>query len=441
MKKTVPIFLSFLVLLSTVFFPLTASAATFNIGFNTTSKSVMLINLDTDTTVYEKNIDDKRSIASLTKIMTYIVTVENVPDLEGTKVTINKDVIDSLLGTGSSLANLKAGDVLSIKQLLYGMMIPSGNDAALCLAHYVGKGDINKFVDMMNKKATDLGCKNTHFTNPHGLYDPNHYSSARDLYIISEHALALPLFSEITNTTTSYIFGEDRPPLVTTNSMIDSVRGGQYYYRYAKGIKTGHFTEAGYCLVSTAIKNGYTYMCIALGSPSVDESGNKITKNGAMIDSRELYKWAFSSLRIKNVLDSDEPINEVSVKLAWNKDKTLLVPAKNYSTILPNGVEVSSIEIEANTPNEIYAPIKAGEKIGTATLKYANQKLATIDLVASENIKRNNFLYVLYVIKKIFTSPWFIFILCILVALLVAYIWLMMKHNTVNRKNRIKRFK
>ena len=126
-------------------------AVAFNIDFNTTSESISLINLDLNTVVYEKNPNQRRGPASVTKIMTYIVAVENVPDLKGTVVNVKDETLDSLLGTGSSLSGLRAGDRLTVYELLHCLMIPSGNDAALVLADYVGSGDISKFVSLMNQ--------------------------------------------------------------------------------------------------------------------------------------------------------------------------------------------------------------------------------------------------------------------------------------------------
>lgn len=147
-----------LVVLACVFAP-TAGAASFTNSVATKSESILLVNTDTGQTVYEKEADTKRYPASTTKIMTYIVVIENVDDIENTRVTIKKDVLDKLKGTGSSVANLEAhiGKTMSVKDLLYSMMVPSGNDAAMTLADYVGGGSIDKFVDMMNDKAKELG--------------------------------------------------------------------------------------------------------------------------------------------------------------------------------------------------------------------------------------------------------------------------------------------
>ena len=416
-----------------IFSNVIAQAVTFNIDFETDSESISLVNLDMDTVVYEKNPHQRRGPASVTKIMTYIITVENVPDLEGTVVNVKDETLDSLLGTGSSLSGIQKGDRLTVYQLLHCLMIPSGNDAALVLADYVGGGDVSKFVDLMNQKAVELGCNNTHFMNPHGLPERNHYTTSSDMAKIARYAMTLPHFSEITNQVVSTIIVEDRP-LVTTNKLIDKVRGGDYYYKYAKGIKTGHADETtGYCLVSTAVSDGYTYLCVALGSPD---------EGGAEVDSKNLYRWAFNSLEIKQVMNSDTPIGEVKVNYAWNKDSMMLTAQGSLSTILPVSVSSSSIEVVTNIPDSVNAPIVAGQKIGTATLKYANQDLETVDLLASEDVPINYFVFFIDMVTALATSKWFIACIIIVIVLLTFYILLTTRYNKnkkIKKQNEISR--
>ncbi len=436
MKKTLRVLLSLILLgnfLSTTY----ASAASFNIDFETSCDSISLMNLDTDSIVYEKNPDKRRSPASITKIMTYIIVTQNVNDLEGTKVTATKETIDELLGTDSSVANIKAGDEFSVYQLLHGMMIASGNDAALILANYIGNGNTSTFVDMMNEKAYDLGCENTHFVNPHGLYDPNHYTTTNDMLKITKYALTMPYFSEITNKTVSYILGDDLP-LVTTNRLIDPINGGSYYYRYAKGIKTGHLDEAGYCLASSAVRGGYTYLCIAMGAPINSENDNDI--NGAMIDSKTLYMWAFKNLEIKTVLSEKQPIGETNLKYAYKKDKLMLQPAKDLSAILPVDVDVSSVQIVKDYPQEVEAPIHEGQKIGTATVYYANNPISTIDVVSGETVQRNQLIYAIALLNTIVTSKIFIALVIILILLFAAYAFLVAMQNK-QKKEKMKKYK
>lgn len=184
------IFTLCIILSSTV----SAGAITYSNDIKTESDSILLVNMDTGQPVFEKDADSKRYPASTTKIMTYIVAVEHIDDLDNTRIPIKQSVLDVLDGTGSSIANVEAhvDETMSAIDLLYSMMVPSGNDAAVVLADYVGGGDIDAFVDMMNEKAQELGCENTHFSNPDGLHDENHYTTARDLYKMATYALTLP---------------------------------------------------------------------------------------------------------------------------------------------------------------------------------------------------------------------------------------------------------
>ena len=417
-----------------------SSAANYNIDFTPTCEAIYLVSLDTNAPVFEKNIDKKMYPASLTKVMTYIVVAEHVKDFDNTQITVKKAIINSLLGTGSSIANLKADEVLTVTQLLHCLMIKSGNDAALVLADYVGNGDVNNFVDMMNEKAAELGCTGTHFANPHGLHDVDHYSTARDLATITKHAMTLPQFMDICSMSTSYILGNDRYPLVTTNSMIDQSRGGKYYYRYARGIKTGHTEESGWCLISSSTYNGYSYLCVALGAPFKDTNG-KITDNYAMLDSKALYKWAFTNLELKQVFKKNDPISEIKLKLTTNKDSTILYPAENYSALLPKSVSTTSIDVKIEKPESVDAPINVGQKLGTAILSYANKELARVDLVAAEDVDCNIILYAIQCITNIICSVWFRIALGVVAFLVLAYLFFCLSYNKKARRKRRKRSK
>ena len=441
MKKKLVCFLS-VVLTVWLLLPLGAFAASFQIDFDTACDALQLVNLDTGTVVYEKNADKRREPASTTKIMTYIVVYENVEDPDNTTVTISEKIRDELLGTGSSLSGIEVGDVLTVKQLLCCMMIPSGNDAALALADFVGGGDVQKFVDMMNEKAAELGCTNTHFMNPHGLHDDEHYTTARDLAIITQYAMMLPDFMDITNTTNIYYkpYGgpdaEEKRLLVTTNRLIHKNLDPQYYYQYAQGIKTGSHDQAGYCLVSTATKNGMSYLCVALGAPSVDESGNRISEHGECTDSINLYEWAFGNLGFRTLADTEDAVTEIELRFAWNKDTLLLVPQESFTTILPDDISSSSILATPNIPDYIEAPVKKGDVIGTVTYSYADQTLATINLVAGESVERSELLKSASTVKDIVTSTWFLAIVGVILFLVVIYIILALIYNRKKKKLR-----
>ena len=439
--KSVAAFVTMLTLLAS-YFVVDAGAATFTADVDTTSWALYLLNMDTNTVVYEKNSTEKMYPASTTKIMTYIVTVENVGDLKSTRVLVDEEILAMLDGTGSSLSGLQeyTNEYVTVYDLLNCLMIKSGNDAALLLANYVG-GSIQGFVDMMNEKAEELGCKNTHFKNPHGLHDDDHYTTAEDLAIMTQYAQTLPEFNEISNSVSAYLTVDENKeyPLITTNYMIDETRGGDYYYPYAKGVKTGTTDEAGYCLVSTASKDGYTYMCVALKAPSVDKDGEEVETNGAMVDSKTLYEWAFNNLEIKTVIDEETPVCEIPVDLAMSQDTVLLVPQRSYSTILPKDVDSSSIDVTTDIPESLTAPVIEGNVIGKATISYANQELTTVNLIAGETVERSKALYFLETVKKIINSQWMIFAIIVVAVLFIIYAVITVAYNSKKKKKKAKR--
>ena len=427
--------------------PCRAQAAVFDAGFEPSSKAVELVNLDTGMSVYEKNPQEKREPASTTKIMTYIIVAEQIADLQGTQVTVRQEVLDQLLGTGSSMSGIEAGDVATVYQLLNCMMVPSGNDAALVLADYVGGGDVSKFVDLMNEKAQELGCTGTHFANPHGLHDENHYTTAADLAKISRYAMKLPYFMDICSQL-SYSYTPVGGPntsttltLTTTNLMLLSTYD-QYYYRYAKGIKTGHTDESGYCLVTSASADGYSYLCVLLGAPDVDESGKEIETHSEMLDAAKLFRWALTSLELKKIISTDDTLGEVKLSYAWNKDTLRLQAAQSFSAILPKDVSASSIVITKSVPESVEAPVKKGDVIGTATLSYANETLATVNLVAAESVERSELLHTTDAVNSVLTSKWFLLTAAAIVFLLAVYIILAVIYNRKRKKLRkVKRYR
>lgn len=420
-------------------------AISFSNSVDVKSKSVLVVSMDSGQVVYERDPDSKRFPASTTKIMTYIVAVENIPDIENTRVEIKQSIIDSLKNTGSSMANLgdHVGKTVSVIDLLYSMMVPSGNDAALTLADYVGGGDISKFVDMMNEKAKALGCQNTHFKNPDGLHDPDHYTTARDLYIISTYALTLPYFEKISNATEYKCEGDDSY-LVTTNYLIDEARGGEYYYSYAKGIKTGTTDEAGRCLVTTASADGYSYMIVLLGAPYKE---GEMEEYYTFTDAADLFRWALVDLEMQTIKSAQTPVCEQKVKNAWGRDSVSLVPEKNLNAIVPKDIKPGNIVVETDVPEVANAPLYPDKPVGTASVYYVEegkekQLIAKVNLVPTEQIDKSGILEVLDIAGTIFKSYWFLIIIGIIVLLLIIYIIAAKVHRARQKRNRkVKRYR
>ncbi|MBQ6387835.1 MAG: D-alanyl-D-alanine carboxypeptidase [Ruminococcus sp.] len=260
------------------------------------SQTAILINMDNQQPVYEKAADKRMFPASTTKIMTYIIARESIDDLDATRIQVKQELLDQLLDSGCSMAHLNqhVGETMSARDMFYSMLLPSGTDATLALADYVGNGNLDTFVEMMNDKAKTLGCKNTHFTNPSGLHDDNHYTTARDLSTITQYALSVPDFATITNTK-EWLCEGDTEPLTNTNYMIDPAHP-EFYYPAARGIKTGTTDQAGRCLVTSADSRNRKFLLVLMGAPYQE---GKYVEYDTFTDAKDIFNWALNELQLK----------------------------------------------------------------------------------------------------------------------------------------------
>ncbi len=430
MKKAVALIIIAVIFISTT---ISAGALDYGCDVDTTTSAVYVENLDTDTVVLDKASEQKMYPASTTKIMTYIVVAENVSDFENTMVKIDEDVLADMDPESSVMGLLDhIGEEFSVLDLLYGLMLPSGNDAALVLARYVGES-IDGFADMMNKKAETLGCKNTHFVNPNGLFDENHYTTARDMAVITKYAMTLDRFKEITNTK-SYMPKGFSEPIETTNYMIDSSQeGGKYYYEYAKGIKTGYTAEAGKCLVSTAQRDGYTYLCVALGADYSEVE----QINYAMLDSAEIYDWAFNNLSYQTLYSKDEAIKSVAVDYTLGNKTTDIVAQSDIKTLLNNSYDKLLLTYNIECEDKVAAPIKKGDVLGKLTIYYDNEEVGSANLVASEDIKRSFLVYAAHKTGEFISSHlWLVILLLIIIVLIIVLLLLNKRQKRIQREKR-----
>lgn len=413
-------------------------AVTYSNDVDIKSKAVLLVSMDTGQTVFEKNADEKMYPASTTKIMTYIVAYESIPNIESERIEVKKAVIDKLLNTGSSMAFLSdhIGEKVSGKDLLYSLMVPSGNDAAMVLADYIGNGDIQVFVDKMNAKAEELGCENTHFANPDGLHDDEHYTTARDLLKITKYALTLPNFETISNTVRYTCEGDDTA-LVTTNGLIDS--NSEYYYTYAKGIKTGTTDEAGRCLVTTASADGQSYLLILLGAPYKEgEQEDYFT----FTDAAALFRWCLVQLELATITTTETPQCETKLNYAMSKEYITLVPEHDINAVVPADRKPEDIVIKNDVPESLDAPLKRDQVVGTCSVYYKDPKtgseqlIGTVNLLPAEAVDRSAAKTVVDVFGTILKSYWFLFLIGAIVLVMVIYLIAAKIHRNRKRKRR-----
>jgi D-alanyl-D-alanine carboxypeptidase (penicillin-binding protein 5/6) len=437
-KKLLSVILIAIIIFSTFFI---GASASFNSLLETESDIVLLINTDTETVILDKNANKKTAPASLTKIVTCMLVLENCPDLS-VMVTCKRESLEGLYKQNAATAGILAGESLSIKDLLYCLMLPSAADAANILADYVG-GGIDNFVVMMNEFVGKLGCENTKFYNAHGLdTDPNAYTTANDLYKITKYALQNPTFKEITSTSRYDIPPTEKYPhtryLHNTNKMMNpGIK--DYYCKDVSGVKTGTTDAAGHCVITTASHDGYNYLLIVMGAPQYDIDNDGVEENVAFTESKKIYEWTFKNIELTKVTNKTDVITVVDVKYNSKVDHVRLVPAEEISALVPIGTQTGSLitrPIESKTPKSITAPVKKGEVIGQAEVLYGNEVVATVDLVAAEDIELNVFLLIIGVIKNILSSTIFKVLFVILAVLLVIYILLLIRRNKIRAKRK-----
>lgn len=420
--------LSALMLIVTLL-PLKIQAVTFTPNFTVNSEAAVLINLDKDIVVYEKNPTKKIYPASLTKIMTAMIVLDNVKDLDNTEFEAPLVVFDELYGQGASAVGFSRGEIATVTDLMYSMLMYSACESAGILAYNVGNESIPNFVDMMNEKAAEIGCTGTHFANPHGLFDEDQYTNARDMALIAKYAVEnYPKLVEIACTTeytmkaTNYQ-AEGWATIYHTNKMLRP--SSDYYYQYAKGIKTGTLDESGRNLVSMAKKDGNSYLLVTLGAPMYDADGN--TVNGQFEDHKNIYEWAFENFSYEKILSTGQEITELSVKLGQDSDHVLLVPSEDFYTLWPATLDTSNLKTEIDTSayvdedGSLTAPVEKGQKLGTYTLSLSGEKLCEVDLVAKESVELSKIDYNIMKAKAFVSSFWFKLAAGIAVGLIIIY--------------------
>ncbi len=406
--------------------------------FEVTAKNALMVSLDTGETIYSKNPEERCYPASLTKIMTALLLIEKTKDFQKETITVSKNAINAMMGTGSSVAGLVEGEVLTVEQILYYLLLTSAGDSTIAIAEHCS-GSESAFVDEMNSKAAELGMNGTHYVNPHGLHDPNHYTTAYDLSILTKEALKYDIFKKICSESRYKMpaTNKSRAKILVTTNMLQDISTA-YYYKYAAGVKTGFTDEAGRCLISTAKnESGYSYLLILLGCKNNGSWGSRVEFN----ESKKLYEWAFSQFEYKNIFDTSSVLGEAKVKLSLESDHVSLLPKTGLSAILPKKADLSTIKVDIKLKDEtVNAPVKKGDNLGTAEVSYAGQTLGTLQLVAGDNVKESFILKAWDVLVKIFTSTAFKIILALIVLGIVIFISYVIIINK-KRKRRRRRYR
>ncbi len=435
MKKKIIALTSALLLLFAL--PVSAYQIT---GFEMHTEAAMLISMDTGDVLYALNENEIMYPASITKLMTAIIMVENIDDLDNEYVTYSKDAQNLILGTGSVVYNMAVGEKMVARDALASLLISSHGDVCYAIAEYVG-GSIGEFVDMMNTKAEDMGLENTHYMNPVGLHDDNHYTTAVDIYKLAKYAFGIPEIKEMASKATYKMgsTGIHAERTISNSNMMLNPNSSVYYKPTVCG-KTGFTDEAGRCLVSIASDSGYNYMAIVLNSETVRGARNEF------IDSANMYRWAFRNFEYKNVLDPSTPVAEMTVNLSNETDFVPLALENGLEALLPKEADSSTITVKPHFNYEsIDAPVTKGQVLGSADIYYAEEKIGTVNLVAANDVKLSRMLKFARDFKeitaKIFTSPIMIAVYILLGAFVIFFVAYTVYLNTHKKRRRKVKYK
>lgn len=333
-------------------------------GPRISASSGVLIEVQSGTVLYAKQAEQRRAPASTTKMMTAIVALE--------KGNLNQTIKISrkAAATGGSSLWLKAGEQISLDELLEGVMLRSGNDGSVAIAEGIA-GSVTNFANLMNLKAKEIGALHTNFKNPHGLSAPSHYTTALDLALIARYGLEIPAFANLVREKTGFMEWNDRQrrmELKNTNRLL-------WYLEGADGVKTGTTSEAGHCLVASATRDGKQLVAVVLNSG--DRWG----------DCAHLLEYGFSAFEMVTIAHSEQPLRHL--KVINGVEKTVEVyPRRDLVVVVPKtGVNLIKVNLIALIP-ELMAPVYPGQRVGKIVYQFREEIVEEVDLVVRQRVRR-----------------------------------------------------
>ena len=337
------------------------------------AQSAVLIEPTTNTLIYDLNKDEQRAPASMTKLMTLLLIMENV---DSGKISLNDKVLISKNASsmGGSQVFLQENMEIEVEQLIKSIAIASGNDAAVAMAEFIG-GTTDGFVNMMNEKVSELGLQNTHFANVHGLDAENHYSSAYDMSQIARELLKHPTILNYTSLYEDYLNKPDgsKTWLVNTNKLVR-------FYNGVDGLKTGYTGVAGYCLTATALKNNIRFISVVMGEPTSENRSS---------DTTSLLNYGFSNYKLNTIVTTKDIVGETNVKKG-KKDKIQLVPLDDVTDLIKHN-EQKDYTYKVNK-KEIVAPVKNGDVVGNLEVIDNNGRLIkSVNLTTISDVEKHSF--------------------------------------------------
>ncbi len=383
-------------------------------------RAACVYNVENETFVYNKNADAISFPATTVKVMTAILAMEALGDEMDRQIELTRDHFSGPKGASVALRN---GEIVTVKDLIYALLVGNASDAANALAFEIA-GGTEQFVEMMNNKAREIGCVNTNFTNPSGVHNANMHTTARDMALITAYASKINHLVEISTVeryTMEATNKSNKRTIFNRNCFFSSYAEYAYVWSVPQGINAGVTEDAGYCISTTATRDGLTYAVVILGAISAD---NNIFSYS---EAAKLISWVFKAYSYRTVIGTSDAICEIPVKLSSKDDSIALYPEKDVELFLPNSMDIKSeLELNYTLDSEfLEAPISDGTQVGTVTVSFKGDTLGTFKLVTGVNVSRNNILFVLDMVKKFLTSTPVIMLAIIAVVIAIGYIVLL----------------
>lgn len=410
------------------------------------SSKMVLLDAATGNTLFEKNAEEKAYPASLTKVMTVLLAAEAIQQGKvgaDDQVTCSENISYDLVDDGST-ANIVAGEKMSLKDLMNCALVASANEACNAIAEYIG-GSIPNFIELMNSRAKELGCTGTNFANTHGLPNSNHYTTASDMAKIAYEASKSDLFMEISNTKKITVPATNMTgarELSNTNGLInpDSALYPGYTYEYAVGMKTGHTQDAGYCLISTAVKDSVELLCVVMGGKDVTSAEG--VKHSSFTDSISVYDWAFANYSYRDVLKMTDLVAEVPVSLGQATFVTVH-PKTSIKVLAANddsfeGYEQKITIYSEQNGEELAAPVQANQVLGEIQIVRDGVVYGTSPLVSSSTIEISYSKLIGERVGNTLKNPIVIIFVIIVIGLAVAYLYLLIRYRKSKKQYMLK---
>ena len=404
------------------------------------AKAAVLLDLDSGRVLYSLNADEQRAPASLTKVMTVLLALEAIERGEVTleeMITAPADCRNGM-DESSSTSGIQPGAQVSMQELLYCAMLQSANEACNIIASRIS-GSIDAFVGLMNQRASQLGCTNTNFVTTNGLSAEGHYSTAYDLSLITREAMRHTIFVDISNTlshepeSAAVNAGET---MYNSNALLHETPAypGNYVYEYASGVKTGYTRAAGYCLISTAEKDGINVLAVVMGCDGYLNAGIDEYRNfKASID---LYNWVFDNFSYQTIITTADPVQKVNVELAKGDGVAILRPVEDITMLLPTDTDSSQISTVVTVyEDKLVAPIEAGTVLGEAKIFIGERDCGTVRLVNGTAVELAKGEFIKMKLKEIFSNGWVIAFILIVMLIGGCYLTLVIRYRQLRKRH------